>query len=350
VIVLIFKRLLLILQVGATYIGTVVGAGFASGQEIVQFFTMFGSKGLLGIILTGLLFCWLGMKILLISHRINAVSYQDLIRYICGARLGSAFNLFIAIFLLGGLCVMLAGTGSICFFYLMLPYNLGVMATAILSGLIVLYGIRAIMLANSIVVPLLTLIAFSVSYKSLLHHGFPQDLLLIAVNQHAFTSSWLLSALVYTAYNMTLALTLLAPMGGAIKDRQALVWGGMIGGAGLGILAFMLVLVTLTHYPAAILEEIPMLFITKDQVPYIAVSYIIVLWAEMLTTAIASLYGLAQTVNRWTGINFHCVVLVSVGIAVIGSQWGFGQLISLLYPLFGFVSFVFLATLALAKK
>jgi len=350
VIALISKRLLLILQVGATYIGTVVGAGFASGQEIVQFFTMFGSKGLLGIILTGLLFGWLGIKILLISHRINATSYQDLVRYVCGDSLGSAFNLCIAVFLLGGLCVMLAGTGSICFFYLSLPYNLGVLVTVILSGLIVLYGIRAIMLANSIVVPLLTLTAFAVSYMSLLHHGIPQNLLLIAVNQHAFTSSWLLSALLYTAYNMTLALTLLSPMGGAIKDRQALLWGGMIGGAGLGILAFMLVLVTLTHYPASILEELPMLFITKDQGPYIIVSYIIVLWAEMLTTAIASLYGLAQTVNRLTGLDYNYVVLVSAGIAVIGSQWGFGQLISLLYPLFGFISLIFLATLALAKK
>jgi len=32
-------------KVAATYIGTVVGAGFASGQEMLQFFAVFGLKG-----------------------------------------------------------------------------------------------------------------------------------------------------------------------------------------------------------------------------------------------------------------------------------------------------------------
>ena len=32
-------------KVAATYIGTVVGAGFASGQETLQFFAVFGVRG-----------------------------------------------------------------------------------------------------------------------------------------------------------------------------------------------------------------------------------------------------------------------------------------------------------------
>lgn len=345
-----FKRMLLIFQVSTTYVGTVVGAGFASGQEIVQFFTIFGSKGLLGIILSGLLFCWLGTKTLLISQRIKAASYQDLVRHICGNQLGTVFNIFIALFLLGGLCVMLAGTGSITFFYLNMPYNLGVLITAILSIFIVLYGIRGIMLANSIVVPFLTLVAVTVSCMSLFHHGLTTELLHLEADPRAFTSSWLLSPLLYTAYNMILALTLLAPMGGAINDRHVLVWGGSLGGIGLGVLAFLLVLVTLTHYPRAILEEIPMLYITKDQGLYLTIPYILVLWAEMLTTAIASLYGFAQTASRWTRFNFSYIVIITTAVAITGSQWGFGQLISFLYPLFGYISFLFMAKLALADN
>ncbi|MEK1832032.1 hypothetical protein AAAC51_33515 [Priestia megaterium] len=37
------KRWKLTLQVAATYVGTVVGAGFATGKEIVQFFTQYGN-------------------------------------------------------------------------------------------------------------------------------------------------------------------------------------------------------------------------------------------------------------------------------------------------------------------
>lgn len=47
-------------QVAATYVGAVMGAGFASGQEIQQFFTRFGRWGLVGIVVSALLFLSLG--------------------------------------------------------------------------------------------------------------------------------------------------------------------------------------------------------------------------------------------------------------------------------------------------
>jgi uncharacterized membrane protein YkvI len=37
------KKSVSTLKVAATYIGTVVGAGFATGQELLQFFSKFGS-------------------------------------------------------------------------------------------------------------------------------------------------------------------------------------------------------------------------------------------------------------------------------------------------------------------
>lgn len=343
------KPIYLTMQIGATYIGTVIGAGFASGQEIVQFFTMFGSKGILGIMLTGLLFCWLGVKVMLLSHKIGARSYQDLVCHICGRSLGIVFNFFIALFLLGGLCIMLAGSGSICLYYLNLPYNLGVFLTMFLSALIVLYGIRSIMAANTLIVPSLIITTCAVSILSLTHHGISANLLSIPANPHAFTPYWLLSPFLYVAYNMTLALTLLAPMGGSIEDSHALARGGLLGGIGLGLIALLLVIVTLAHYPAAALEEIPMLFITKAQGPHTTAPYMFVLWAEMLTTAIASLYGVAQAIQKCTGIRFSLVVVFSILAAVVGSQWGFSHLVSTLYPLFGYLSLLFMAALAIAR-
>lgn len=344
------SELRLTFQISATYIGTVIGAGFASGQEIVQFFTMFGSKGIVGILLTGLMFCWLGVKILLISNRIGAKCYQDLVCHLCGNYLGYIFNIFIALFLFGGLCVMLAGTGSICAFYLDLPYNLGVLSMVLLSVTIVLGGIRGIMAVNSIVVPLLIGVTCAVSFLSLAHHGISENILTIPANAYAFTPYWLLSPFLYVAYNMTLALTLLVPMGGAINNRHTLIWGGRLGGAGLGVMALLLVIVTLTHYPATALEEIPMLFITNAQGLYVTTPYMIVLVAEMLTTAIANLYGFSQIVRHLTGLSFPCVVLISVVLAIIGSQWGFSHLVSFLYPLFGYISLLFMAALAITRR
>ena len=47
-------------KIAATFIGAVVGAGFASGQELSQFFLGYGPAGRYGVICSGLLFALWG--------------------------------------------------------------------------------------------------------------------------------------------------------------------------------------------------------------------------------------------------------------------------------------------------
>lgn len=66
-----------IFQIAAVYVGTVVGAGFATGKEIVEFFTRYGFYGFIGILIAGYIFIFTGTKIMLISARIRASSYEE---------------------------------------------------------------------------------------------------------------------------------------------------------------------------------------------------------------------------------------------------------------------------------
>ncbi|MBJ8193726.1 hypothetical protein JDS79_44200, partial [Bacillus cereus] len=69
------KRNIHVFQIAFTYIGTIVGAGFATGQEILQFFTKYGRWATLTIMLSTIIFVWLGTKMMLIAHDISAKSY-----------------------------------------------------------------------------------------------------------------------------------------------------------------------------------------------------------------------------------------------------------------------------------
>lgn len=53
----------------------VVGVGFVMGWEIVEFFFRFGWIGLFGIMVSGLMFIYLGVKIMIIFKWIYAVFY-----------------------------------------------------------------------------------------------------------------------------------------------------------------------------------------------------------------------------------------------------------------------------------
>ncbi|GAE47713.1 membrane protein [Mesobacillus boroniphilus JCM 21738] len=65
-------------QIAAVYVGTVVGAGFATGREIVEFFSRFGLFGLIGVFMAGYILTYMGAKLMRIAAAIDARSYEEM--------------------------------------------------------------------------------------------------------------------------------------------------------------------------------------------------------------------------------------------------------------------------------
>ena len=99
------------LKVAATYIGTIVGAGFATGQEVLQFFTKFGVMGLVGIILATIMFILFGYIIIDLGNKLKAQSHLEIIKYSGGKVLGTIIDIIITFFLFGGLTAVTVLTG-----------------------------------------------------------------------------------------------------------------------------------------------------------------------------------------------------------------------------------------------
>ena len=101
------------LQIGGAYIGLIVGAGFASGQEILQFFTSYGAWGMMGTVIATLLFALVGMRLAQLGSRLQTVSHKDVIYHICGKRVGQAVDLIITSCVFGVTVVMIAAAGAV---------------------------------------------------------------------------------------------------------------------------------------------------------------------------------------------------------------------------------------------
>ena len=64
-----------ILKAVFVIIGTLIGAGFASGQEIYLFFYQYGMNGILGIVISSLLLGFVTYKVLRISQENGVTKY-----------------------------------------------------------------------------------------------------------------------------------------------------------------------------------------------------------------------------------------------------------------------------------
>jgi uncharacterized membrane protein YkvI len=336
-----------VLQVASTYIGTIVGAGFASGQEILQFFTRYGRVGTLTIALTLALFSWLGMKIMLLSHKVNAVSYEDLNRWLFGNRLGNGVSLLTLVMLFGVATVMLAGAGSLFAEQLKWPYQAGLLVTLLLAGLVVARGMDGIMTVNSIVVPImLTVILIIVMYTV----GAPGSGNWLRLTTDAPQAAVWSAPLLYAAYNLSLAQAVLVPLAGSIRDRDVLVWGGIIGGIGIGALLFAGHFVLSAHMPGVQQFEIPMGHIVEKLSGIIRLLFLFAIFGEIFTTFVANVYGLTLQVCQRTGLPRNVAALSVLVPSYLVSQFGFGKLVSTLYPLFGMVSLAWIAKMMWRRR
>lgn len=331
-------RLIKIAKIAAIYAGTIMGAGFASGQELTQFFVVYGKMGLVGLLLATCLFAWLGSTILKIGYTIKATSYHQILYYACGKKIGTLLDCFITISLFGVLTVMLAGAGTLFRDTLDLPYTLGASLMALSLILTTLFGLNGITTANLIITPLLAIITCFIGLYSLFYHEWNLAMIHVPSSANPPNSHWLLSSLLYLSYNLAMSATVLAPLGAYIPERSVRIAGSIAGSALLFLLAGLIALVVMVHYPLSPDYEIPMLYIACSQHTIHHMAYIFIFAAAMYTTGLASLYGCMTKLKAATGLTTTSSLILLTALSLFLSHIGFTSLISIIFTLFGYAT------------
>ncbi len=334
-------------RTGATFAGTVVGAGFASGQEIVQFFASFGKAGLAGIAVATVLFAWLGGRLLEVGYRLRATAYHEAIYHVCGRRAALAIDWLTAAFLFVMLSVMVAGMATVARDSFGVVFPVGLAAAGAAVAVTVMGGVRGVAAANMVVTPLLVVCIAAVCLYSLVFHAAdPGPLTAPPSPASQSVPHWLLATVLYVSYNLMVGATVLVPLGATVPHYAGRLGGGVLGGIVLGGLAAFLTLVVMAHYPHSLSQEVPILEVASRQHPMASAVYTVLLLAAMFTTALASLYGCAGKMAAATGLHPAFAALVVAAAAMVCGQFGFANLIRVLFPAFGYVTVWFTVRLA----
>src|SRR5690606_23175785 len=85
-------------QLAGAYVGSVLGAGFASGQEHAAFFLKFGAEGFLALGVAGLMFAVFGAWLLALAHRYQTCSHTHLLEVIAPQPLATLFDALLSFF------------------------------------------------------------------------------------------------------------------------------------------------------------------------------------------------------------------------------------------------------------
>jgi uncharacterized membrane protein YkvI len=329
-------------QIAAVYVGTVVGAGFATGKEIVEFFSRFGFIGFISILISGYLLVILGSKLMRMAAHINAKSYQEFNTYLFGKWAGRGINFFMLIMLLGVSAVMLAGAGAVFEEQLGLPKNLGVFLTIFFSFLVMLVGTKGLFAVNTFVVPLMICFSLFLMVTSVRIPHFLDQLLYIPHANDGWKS--VLAPFSYAALNLGLAQAVLVPIANEVKDDWTIKWGGIIGGGALTLILISSHF-TLIMLPNLELYEIPMAVIMKNLAPFLHWMFVLVIYGEIFTSVIGNVFGLDRQLKQLVSVPTMLSITAIFSVCYTISLVEYGKLLSYLYPLFGYVSLLFFVIL-----
>lgn len=335
-----------IIQIAAVYVGTIVGAGFATGREIVEFFSQYGFYGSIGIVVTGYLFILLGTKIMMLALSINAQTYQELNNYLFGQKWGWIVNFLFFIMLFGVTAVMLSGAGAVFEEQLNIPKSVGVFFTIGLAMLILHKGVQGLVGVNMVVVPMMILFSIILFVGRLQSPDFHVDVLVIPENINYWDA--LISPFLYSAFNLGLAQAVLIPLAYEVKDPIIIKGGGIVGGICLTVI-LLISHVSLLSLPNMLVFDIPSAELMKSLARPFYWIFIAVIYGEIFTSLVGNVFGLERQLQRmlnWRSITlFFVIFFIVCFISVIQYR----ILLSFLYPIFGYVCLLFLFLLAIKK-
>ncbi|WP_409305221.1 hypothetical protein [Peribacillus sp. SCS-155] len=334
-----FARWTAAFQIAAVYVGTIVGAGFATGKEIVEFFTQYGFYGFLGILMSGYIFIFTGAKMMILSSRMGAASYEEFNRFLFGRRMAAAVNILFLFMLLGVTAVMISGAGAVFEEQLGFSRTAGVLFTIIAASIVLMLGIKGLFAVNSFVVPIMISFSVMLCVLTLMNTGVTESF--YTVPAKGITWQTVLSPFAYTAFNLSLSQAVLVPVAKEVNDEKLIKRGAILGGV------FLTVILLTGHFSLVTLPgvgqyEIPSAELMKNVASSFYLIFILVIYGEIFTSVIGNIFGLQQQISMYFNVPILVIILGIFSVAFLLSEVQYGKLLGYLYPMFGYISMVFL--------
>ncbi|PWJ86442.1 putative membrane protein YkvI [Pseudaminobacter salicylatoxidans] len=330
-----------VIRIAGAFVGVIVGAGFASGQELMQFFTSFGLIGLAGSMISIALFIFLAMALSSLGQQYTSSSHKPIVYAICGKYLGIFVDALITFFMFALAVVMIAGGGALGEQLFGIPKLWGSVAVTVLTVLIVCMNVRQVITFIGAATPLLALMVIIVSVVAFSGHEADLHALEAAASTlPRGAGNWVIGALLYVSYNIIAGAPFLIIMGGQSLDRKTAVWGGVLGGVLLGLLMLMIVGSMFARADILAGVPMPMLLLATQFSPFVGIVMGVAIFGMILNTAVGVLYSFSARLLEPGTMKFRLGTVAAGILAFAGSLAGFVQLVGTVFPFFGYLGFV----------
>lgn len=339
-----------VINYAGAFIALLIGSGFATGQELLQYFASWGYWGMAGVALVFILMAYVGVSFVSAGYHQRFENPNDIYKYYCGKLLGTFYDYFSVFFLFLSYTVMVAGAGAtLQQHYTLNPY-IGSAILMVLAMATVIFGLSRIVDVIGKIGPVIVVMAIIVGIITIAT-TFQQAQGASELAQEYVQSgevmtastSWWLAAGSYVGFCMLWLAAFLAQIGkGANSDTEGKL-GAFFGAFGFSLATLLMSLAILFNITQVRGSQIPSLILAGQIHPLLASVFTIIIFAGIYTTAVPLLWTVVARFAKEKTPRFRLLTLV-LGIigGIIGVLLDFDVLVNYVYVLNGYVGMLLL--------
>jgi uncharacterized membrane protein YkvI len=343
-----------VFKYSGSIIAFLIGSGFASGQEVMQFFTSYGPlwSGLGGLISLAL-FLWFTTVTLQDAQVLKLEDANAIFEHYCGKIIGTVFKWVTPVFLFMIYVIMLSGAGTLLFEFYGLPAVIGRIIMSLLSLATVLLGLNRLVSVVGRIGPLLILFIICIGLTAIITNlgGISEAAeILPALAMTKATKYWWFSGITYASFCAVTILPFLAGIGRNNPNRREITASGLLG-CGAFILTAMAVSYGMLAYISQVYDKnIPAVFVSNLIFPGSGVIFSIIMYAGIYTTAVPMLWSSCNKISSdERGLKFRLSVIILGIIAFFGGRLPFATLVNIVYPYMGYLGIVLFAGMLITQ-
>lgn len=344
-----------ICTVGGAFAAYCIGAGFASGQETLQFYGSWG--GSWPFILPVLTFIMLLVFCVGTYKAGYAKQFSDpneAYTYYCGRALGKAVDIFCTLSIALSTLIMFAGSGATVNQYLGLPVWVGTLAMGIVSVVVVCLGLEKVTnvlgFSGVVIIAIMAVAGFYCFATTTIGIQEGQARVLEYVEEGIILQAQFMgienpvvSLVSLIGAYITLGVVFNVALGQNCRTSGE-IWGSAVCSAAFFTAGLSMVLFTIIlnmDYIASIKAQVPMLAAIENTIPVLALPFSIIILIGVFTTITGYLWAVGRRFaeDKTKKQRVVVVALAAVGVSV-ASFIPLSRLVNTIYPLIGIVGIV----------
>lgn len=337
-----------VLKFAGAFIAFLIGAGFATGQEIMQYFASYGYEGLLTALVMLILFVYVGGEFIVTGYNEKFEKGSEIFGYYCGKYIGAFYDYFTIAFVFMSYVVMIAGAGATLNQHYGLPNYVGGIGMMCLAALTVTAGLGKIVDIIGRIGPAIVLISVGLGLYAIFSNfgDISKNAEMIQNNEIELLragKNWFISASSYVGFCMLWLAAFLAAVGKEANSRKEAFLGTTVGAVGFSAGCVALMLGLLAYLPEVAGQQIPSLILAVKINPAIATVFSVIIVSGIYTTAVPLLW---QPTARFTVEGSKKFKILAVGLAILGCFIGltlpYNKLLNIIYVINGYVGILLL--------